>query len=99
MSEPAYRAAPDEEWDDLMRQLHARPKAAPRPFFYGRVNARLAAALAPKGRFWSGRVLRPVYAALLGAMVLALSGDGRALHPPAGVLPGQAANGPPPRPR
>lgn len=99
MSEPTFRAAPDEEWDALMHQLHNRPKASPRPFFYSRVNARLAAANEPRGRFWSERVLRPIYAVLLGAMVLTLSGDGRALHPAAGSTHGNAADSRQPQPR
>ena len=99
MSEPAFRAAPDEEWDALLRQLHNRAKAAPRPFFYSRVTARLTAATEPRSRFWAERVLRPIYAVLLGAMVLTLSGDGRALHPAAGNTHGNAADSRQPQPR
>jgi hypothetical protein len=91
MSEPAFRSASDEEWDDLMRQLRDRPKASPRPFFYSRVNARLTTG-AVRGRVWPEWVLRPIYAALLGAMVLTLSGDGSALHATASTTRGNAAD-------
>lgn len=84
MSDSAFRPAPDEEWEVLMRQLHDQPKGSPQPFFYGRLNARLAALDAAEGRVLPGWMLRPAYAALLGAMVLTLSGDGRALRPAPG---------------
>lgn len=99
MSEPAFRSAPDEEWDALMRQLHDRPKGAPRPFFYSRVTARLTAVSEPKSPFWPEWILRPMHAALLAALVLSLSGDGRALHATAGASRGNAADNRPPLPR
>lgn len=73
MSDSAVRPDTDQEWDELMRQLRTQPPAQPRPFFYGRVQARLAA---EASRPWlPGWVRRPAYAVLLGALVLALSGD------------------------
>lgn len=88
MSDSVFRPAPDEEWEDLMRQLHDQPLGSPRPFFYSRLNARLAALDAAKDRVLPGWMLRPAYAALLGAMVLTLSGDGRALRPAPGHAQG-----------
>ena len=64
-----------------MRQLHNQPNAQPRPFFYGRVHARLAANAAAESQPLLGWLRRPAYAALLGALVMFLSGDGAALHP------------------
>ena len=79
MSDSAFDPTPDKEWEALMGQLRAQPPARPRPFFYARVNARLAAtARAGAVPTW---LLRPAYAVLLGAVVLTLSGDGRNLRP------------------
>jgi hypothetical protein len=73
MSDSAPRPAADQEWEALMYELRTQPPAQPRPFFYGRVQARLAARAR---RPWlPGWVRRPAYAMLLGALVLALSGD------------------------
>ena len=59
-----------------MRQLRTPDFHQPRPYFYSRVRARLAA---EANRPWlPGWVRRPAYAMLLGALVLALSGDGAA---------------------
>lgn len=66
---------PDEEWDDLVRQLRSQPKAQLRPFFYNRVRARLAADAAEKSACLLEWLRRPAYAVLLGALVLSLSGD------------------------
>lgn len=91
MSDSAFGLTPDEEWEALMRQLRAQPAARPRPFFYGRLNARLATGRSNQGRpIW---LLRPAYAVLLGAVVLSLSGDGRVLRPAADTTPGRAADG------
>lgn len=87
MSDSAFRPAPDEEWEDLMRQLHNRPEVRPLPFFYNRVSARLSANAAARSRGLPGWMLRPAYAALLGAVVLTLSGDCRALRPAPGATP------------
>ena len=89
MSDSAARPDADQEWNDLMRQLRTQPLAQPRPFFYGRVQARLATVA---HRPWlPGWVRRPAYAMLLGALVLALSGDDAALAsgaaPPAASSP------------
>ncbi|GAA4042355.1 hypothetical protein GCM10022409_30440 [Hymenobacter glaciei] len=77
MSDSTARPDTDQEWEDLMRQLRTQPQAQPRPFFYNRVQARLAA---ESSQPWlPGWVRRPAYALLLGALVLALSGDDTAL--------------------
>ncbi len=60
-----------------MRQLRTQAPAQPRPFFYHRVQARLAANASQP--WLPGWVRRPAYAMLLGALVLALSGDDAAL--------------------
>ena len=75
MSDSAARPVSDAEWDDLMHQLHAQPKARPRPFFYSRVQARLATETAAAGHSLLGWLRRPAYVALLGALVITLSGD------------------------
>jgi len=83
MSDSAPRPPSDEVWDNLVRQLPGSATARPRPFFYGRVRARLdarAAAESPALPHW---LRRPAYAALLGALALALSGDGLGLRPAA----------------
>ena len=73
MSDSAPRPDTDQEWENLMHQLRTQAPAQPRPFFYSRVQARLAPAA---NRFWlPGWLRRPAYAMLLGALVLALSGD------------------------
>ncbi|MCI1189599.1 hypothetical protein MON38_19420 [Hymenobacter sp. DH14] len=76
MSDFDMRPDADSEWEALLNQLRTQPSAQPRPFFYGRVQARLAA---EASRPWlPGWVRRPAYAVLLGALVLALSGDNAA---------------------
>ncbi len=74
----------DEEWDTLVHQLQAQPHAGPRPFFYNRVHARLTADASGQRQTLPGWLRRPAYAALLGALVMTLSGDGAALRPAAG---------------
>ena len=86
MSDSAVRPAPDEEWDDLMRQLRDQPNARPRPFFYTRVHARLAASAASKSPLLPGWLRRPADAVLLGALVMTLSGDGTTLRPAAEAI-------------
>ncbi|UOQ97159.1 hypothetical protein MUN81_18200 [Hymenobacter sp. 5317J-9] len=87
MSKPAVRSLSDDEWQAVLRQLREQPPARPRPYFYGRVMARLAGPPArPAALGW---LRRPAYAVLLGALVLALSGDDKALNAPAPV-PGAA---------
>ena len=87
MSDSAPRPDADQEWAGLMHQLRTQPPAQPRPFFYGRVQARLIArARRPWLPDW---VRRPAYALLLGALVLALNGDNAALA--SGVVPASAS--------
>ena len=81
MSDSPVRFTPDEEWDDLMRQLRDQPQARPRPFFYPRVQARLAASASAETHLLPGWLRRPAYAVLLGALVMTLSGDAAALRP------------------
>ena len=74
MSDSAPGAISNEELDALLRQLRTQPRAQPQPFFYARLTARLSAP-SPGLPIW---MLRPVYAIVLGAIMLALSGDGTA---------------------
>lgn len=83
MSDSDFRPGSDAEWADLLRQLGRQANAQPHPFFYARVHARLVAARAPAITWPPAWVRRPAYAALLGALVLAVSGDGPALRPAA----------------
>lgn len=84
MSNPAPRPGSnsdsEEEWGTLMRQLRLQPKARPRPFFYARVQARLATQLATAGSWLPAWARRPAYLALLGALMLAVSGDGAGIR-------------------
>ena len=76
MSDSAPRPGSEEEWEALMHQLRLQPKVQPRPFFYARIQARL---LAPAGGPGCWHWLRrPAYAAVLSAMILAISGDNSA---------------------
>ena len=77
MSDSAPRPATDQQWDELLRQLRTQPLAQPRPYFYGRVQARLA--VEARQPWLPGWMCRPAYVLLLGALVLALSGDDVAL--------------------
>jgi hypothetical protein len=81
MSNPRIRPGSDEEWEDLLGQLRVQAKAQPRPFFYARVQARLTAERHAGSSWLLGWVRRPAYLALLGALILAVSGDGAALPP------------------
>ena len=83
MSNPASQPGPDQEWEALLQQLRKQPRAQPRPFFYTRVQARLAAQLQPRGSWLPDWARRPAYVALLGMLIVAVSGDGAALHPTA----------------
>ncbi|MBF9236831.1 hypothetical protein I2I05_05430 [Hymenobacter sp. BT683] len=80
MSDSSFRTSPDEEWADLMRQLQDQPQAQPRPFFYNRVTAQLSSRATAHRRGLPVWMLRPAYAALLGVIMLALSGDASALR-------------------
>jgi hypothetical protein len=81
MSESTIRPGSDEEWQELLRQLRHQPQAQPQPFFYARVQARLSTRqAAPRAGLLPGWVRRPAYAALLGALILIVSGDGPALR-------------------
>ena len=92
MTDSAARPDADPEWEALLRQLRTQEPVHPRPFFYSRVQGRLAASAS---QLWlPGWVRRPAYAMLLGALVLALSGDGASF--PAAAAPA-AANAPAPR--
>ncbi|NML66694.1 hypothetical protein HHL22_15915 [Hymenobacter sp. RP-2-7] len=83
MSDSDFHATSDEEWAGLMQQLRRQPRAQPQPFFYARVRARLATQQAAAIAWLPAWVRRPAYAALLGALVLAVSGDNAALRPAA----------------
>lgn len=88
MSDFDARPAADQEWEQLLHQLRNQPPAQPRPYFYGRVQARLAAEA--RQPWLPGWVRRPAYALLLGALVLALSGDDAALASVATPVPASA---------
>jgi hypothetical protein len=79
MPDPVVRPSSEEEWEALLHQLRQQPKAQPQPFFYARVRARLTTPR-PWLPDW-GRV--PAYLALLGLLMLAVSGDGAPLPPDA----------------
>ncbi|MBF9143513.1 hypothetical protein [Hymenobacter properus] len=79
MTEPNRHPDSDEAWSDLLSQLARQPPAQPRPFFYGRVQARLAAQAAAEKPLVPGWLRRPAFAALLAALVLSLPGDGAAV--------------------
>ncbi|OGX89162.1 hypothetical protein [Hymenobacter coccineus] len=96
MTDIPARPAPDEDWDDLLRQLRAQPPAQPRPYFYQRVQARLTAGAPTAALVLPAWLRRPAYAVLLGVVVLALSGDGAPARP---AGPGAQAATSPPLPR
>ncbi|MBJ6143850.1 hypothetical protein [Hymenobacter sp. BT559] len=81
MPNPISQPGSDQEWEALLQQLRKQPRAQPRPFFYARVQARLTAQLPPRGWWLPDWARRPAYVALLGMLILAVSGDGAALRP------------------
>ena len=87
MSNPTPRPGSDEEWAELLRQLQRQAPAQPRPFFYARVRTRLAARLPPETHWLPNWMRRPAYVVLLGALGLAVSGDGVAPTPHRGPQP------------
>ena len=80
MADSPTRPDADEAWDNLLHRLSRQPKAQPRPFFYSRVQARLAAKKPAERDLLPVWLRRPAYAALLGALVFGLSGDGSGLR-------------------
>lgn len=78
MTDPTARYGTDDEWDELLRPWRTQPAAGPRPFFYGRVRARLERATAARQQARTAWLRRTAYAALLGALLLGLSGDSAA---------------------
>jgi hypothetical protein len=80
MPNPFVGPDADEEWETLLHQLRAHPTPPLRPFFYARVQAKLAATQRAQTTWLLGWVRRPAYVMLLSALVLAVSGDGAALH-------------------
>ena len=85
MNKPDIHSEADEAWDALLRHLPGQSQAQPRPFFYGRVQARLAANAGAEKPLVPGWLRRPAFAALLGALVLILSGDGSTAGAGAGI--------------
>ncbi len=75
MPDSVFRPDPDEEWEALLRQLR-QPQAQPQPFFYARIQGRLLNKYTPATTWLPAWLRRPVYAAVLSALVLAVSGDG-----------------------
>ena len=94
MADFPIRPDADEAWDDVLRQLHRQPSAQPRPFFYGRVQARLAAQTSAEKDRLPAWLRRPAYAVLLSALVFSLSGDGPGLRARSGSA---GSPGPPAR--
>ncbi|GAB3831957.1 hypothetical protein [Hymenobacter jeollabukensis] len=94
MSDSSLRPGADEQWEDLLRQWRAQPSAQPRPFFYGRVRARLDDAAAARPLLPAG-LRRPAYALMLALLGMALSGDCAALPSAAGAAPPSEAPGTP----
>ncbi|GAB3580850.1 hypothetical protein [Hymenobacter daeguensis] len=91
MADSPLRPDADDAWNDLLGQLRRRPTPRPRPFFYSRVQARLAAQPPLANDLLPAWLRRPAYAALLGVLVCSLSGDGPGLRagsvaPPQAVL-------------
>jgi len=84
MSDSSTRPNADEEWENLLHQWQTEVAVPPRPYFYGRVHARLVNATGAKHpplrtwRHW------PAYAVMLGILLL-LSGDDAGLHAVSGV--------------
>jgi hypothetical protein len=90
MSNSDLRPGSDKEWQELLHQLRHQPKPQPQPFFYARVHARLSAQRTTPLAWLPSWVRRPAYAALLGALILAVSGDDTALRAaPAASHPSQ----------
>ncbi len=88
MSTQANGPGPDPaEWAALLQQLRQQSAAGPQPFFYARVQARLAARQEALGAWLPGWARRPAYVALLSALILAVSGDGAVLRPTASASP------------
>ena len=75
----------DQAWQALLRQLREQPVAPPRPFFYTRLQARLAGAPAPRAAAWSEWRQRPAYAAIIGLLMVVLHADSVAGHPGTGL--------------
>ena len=75
MPDSVFRPDPDEEWEALLRQLR-QPQAQPQPFFYARIQGRLLSKANSATTWLPAWLRRPVYAAVLSALVLAVSGDG-----------------------
>ena len=93
MSDSSIRPGSDEEWEALLHQLRQQPKAQPQPFFYTRLQARLAADTLSKNLWLPAWARRPAYVAVLALLGLAVSGDDVAMRPltagqpPAGYSP------------
>jgi hypothetical protein len=85
MSNSSLRPGSEEEWEKLLHQLYIQPKAQPRPFFYARLRTRLSANAHQESAGLLSWLRRPAYLVLLGALILAVSGDGTALPPVAAV--------------
>lgn len=79
MPDSATRPAADEEWENLLRQWRAQQNAQPRPFFYGRVRARLVSQALAASQPLHTWLRWPSYALMLG-IILLLSGDGAVLR-------------------
>ncbi|OUJ70275.1 hypothetical protein [Hymenobacter crusticola] len=74
MPNPFNLPEDDEAWTTLLRSLQPPTPAEPRPFFYARLQARLAAQ-PPQPTMLPPWLRRMAYAFSVGALVLALNAD------------------------
>lgn len=74
MPDPANQPD-DQAWQQLLEQLRAQPVPAPRPFFYTRLQARLAESRPARRPVFARWLQRPAYAAVLGLLMLVLHAD------------------------
>jgi hypothetical protein len=81
MSDSAFRPDSDAQWDELMRQLRQQPALPPPPFLYARIRARLVAKANASPLGLPAWLRRPAFVLALGALGLAVSGDGAAATP------------------
>ena len=74
MSTPRNLPEDDEAWTTRLRSLHPQAPPEPRPFFFARLQARLAAQQ-PRPATLPTWLRRVAYAFSLGALGLALNAD------------------------
>jgi hypothetical protein len=66
----------DQAWQKLLEQLREQPVAPAKPFFYTRLQARLAEVRpTQKPTVWPAWLPRPAYATIIGLMTVLLHAD------------------------